>query len=214
MPLQVVDLRIVSRCHFPNRCPVFAAVAALASVLPPGFNPTYIYEYRTVRPDELMVQFDRYDDVFRDSNEDEKAYSHLARQVLLFQKGMFVDGVAISTVFYKLPSGHGRLHTMLSEGLHEVQFFTNPDVKPLAMVDPVKQIFDPTKSYTSLSIGPKFSFSAARYKRPDRRESQPEYQSLDKTPAPILDQFGPSSSTRVSLFDVTTGQMSVCFRCP
>jgi len=41
-----------------------------------------------------------------------------------------------------------------------------------------------------------------------------EDQSLDSTPAPILDHFGPSSSTRVSLFDVTMGQMGVCLRCP
>ena len=41
-----------------------------------------------------------------------------------------------------------------------------------------------------------------------------EDQSLDYTLAPILDRFGPSSPMRVSLFDVTTVPMNVCFRYP
>ncbi len=148
-----------------------SARATLQTTHLSSFSPKHVYEYQTMRPDEMLVELRRTDDVFTDTHEQSPgyAYSHISRQVLFFKTGVLFDGIAIASIQYYLPSGHGRLQSILLEALHEPDYFTNPNKKILSFVAPQLQRFNDheQRSQTCLFIGPDFDESKARY-RSDR----------------------------------------------
>jgi hypothetical protein len=130
-----------------------ASARATLQTMIPSFSPKNIYEYQTIRPDEMLVELRRTDDVFTDVHEDSPgyAYSHLSRQVLFFKKGVLLDGIEMASIQYYLPSGHGRLHSIMVEWLHETDYFINPERKVLSFVAPQLQRFNDheQRSHTS-----------------------------------------------------------------